>query len=147
MPSIALKGKSVEFVVEEETLKGMLIKISGVSFWIQQRWLKAVGTGWELTAAGWKAYHMEAREMEGHYNFDALREFKFIRDTDKAVLLECVVQLPDEQKATREFWLPKSMTDNFKFVKLKMSEIEKSYPFEGTYVLWSGAARAKDGKK
>jgi hypothetical protein len=146
MPSLSVKGKNIEFVVEKETLKAMLIKISGVSFWIQQRWLKARETGWELTAAGWKAYYMVAREQAKHENFDALKEFKFIRDTEKAVLLECIVQLPDEQKAPHEFWLPKSMTDNFRFVKFKMNEIEKSYAFEA-HVLWSGAAPAKDGKK
>jgi len=147
MPVLMSKKRITEFIVEKETLKAMLIKISDVSFWIQKRWLKARESGWEMTPAGWKTYYTVAQEQAKHADFDALKEFKFIRDTEKAVLLECMVQLPDEQKAPHEFWLPKSMTDNFRFVKLKMNEIEKSYPFEGTYVLWSGAAPAKDGKK
>jgi hypothetical protein len=147
MPVIKINKKLTEFFIEKETLKAMLIKIDKVSFWIQLRWMKAHEAGWEMTPAGCKAYYKASREQAIYADFDALKEFKFIRDTEKAVLLECMVQLPEEQKAPHEFWLPKSMTENFRFVKLKMSEIEKSYPFEGTYVLWSGAAPAKDGKK
>jgi len=132
--------------IEKETWKAFLMNHEGVSFWIQQRWLKGPSTNFDLTPAGWKAFYMAAKENAKHIDFDALKEFNFVRDTEKAVLLECIVRMPDGQKVKKEFWLPKSMTDNFRFVKLKINEIEKSYPFKGTYVLWSGAEPTKGEK-
>jgi hypothetical protein len=128
---------------EYETEKALRLNKDGVSFWVQKRWLKA---DWSLSPAGWRAYHMAAREKTQHCDFDALKEFGFVRDTEKAVLLCCMVQQPDGSKTQVEFWLPKSMTDNFRFVKAKIQEIEKSFPFIGTYVKWSGAETGKQKK-
>lgn len=125
--------------IEKETEKALLVCHDAVTFWIQKRWLKAGEDGWRLTPAGWKSYHVAARERAKHFGFDALKEFEFVRDTDKAVLLRCVARRSDGTKTPAEFWLPKSMTDNFRFVESKIREVESGFPFTGTYVMWSGA--------
>jgi len=126
--------------IEKETEKAFLINKDGISFWIRLNWLRGNSvSGWDLTPAGWKAYHIAAREKAKHLYFDALKEFEFVRDTEKAVLLRCVVMQPDGTKTNTEFWLPKSMTGNWKFVQTKIKEIEGGFPFKGTYVVWSGA--------
>jgi len=139
--------KEESMYIEKETLKGLLVNKDGVSFWVQKKWLKGASGNYNLTPAGWKSYHIAARESAKHFGFDALREFTFVRDTEKAVLMRCIVQQPDGKKTPVEFWLPKSMTDNFKFVKQKIQEIESGFPFTGTYVIWSGAETAKEGKR
>jgi len=142
-------GGEVRMYVERESYlgKALLMNKDGVSFWIQRRWLKGDSVnGFDLTPAGWKAYYIAAREHARHLNFEALTEFEFVKDTEKAVLLRCVVVHPDGTKTKSEFWLPKSMTGNWKFVQAKIKEIEDGFPFKGTYVVWSGA-EGKESKK
>jgi hypothetical protein len=121
--------------VVQQTEKAFLMEKDAVSFWIQKRWVKADGT---LTPRGWKAYYMAARTHWKHFGFDALTEFERVRETDKAVLLRCVVERPDAPSAAVEFWLPKSMTGNWNFVARKVREIEAGFPFVGTQVRWRG---------
>jgi len=124
-------------LVVKETEKAILMSREGVEFWVQKRWLKAAAYGWELTKAGWKAYHIAAREQARHGDYDALKEFGFVRDTEKAVLLRCVARRIDGAQTNAEFWLPKAMTGNYKFVQAKMLEVENDLP-PGYRVMWSG---------
>ena len=123
--------------VEKETEKGLLMVRDAVPFWIQRRWLKADGT---LTPAGWKAYHIARKAHWAHWGYDALKEFAVARETEKAVLLRCIVERPDGPETAVEFWLPKSMTGDWNFVAAKVREVERGFPFVGTRVKWSGAA-------
>jgi hypothetical protein len=118
-----------------ESHKALHVSREGVSFWIQKRWMRADGT---LTKAGWKAYHIAAREYSQHPGFDALKEFEAMQETEKAVLLRCAVEHPDGQQTQVQFWLPRSMTRDFNFVSRKIYEIEQRFPFNGTRVKWSG---------
>jgi hypothetical protein len=127
--------------VEKETEKGLLMVRDAVPFWIQKRWLKADGT---LTQAGWRAYHMAAREHRQHFGFDALKEFRPVRQTEKAVLLRCVMEHPDGRTTTEEFWLPLSMTGNWNFVAAKVKEVEARSPFIGARVRWKGAENSNN---
>jgi hypothetical protein len=124
--------------VEKETEKALLMCRDSVSFWIQKRWLLKKGAEMNLTRDGWKAYHIAAREHWKHFGYDALKEFGLVRETDKAVLLRCAVDMPDGGTEAAEFWMPKAMTGNWKFVAGKIGEIERGFPFEGTRVRWSG---------
>ncbi|MDR2964188.1 MAG: hypothetical protein LBU88_00235 [Treponema sp.] len=121
--------------IEKETEKALLVNHNAVSFWIQRRWLKADGT---FTKAGWKAYHIASRNHWEHFSFNAMKEFEYIQETEKAVLLRCAVKLPDGAEESQEFWLPKTMLRNWNFVSDKVKEIEAKFPFHGTYVKWSG---------
>jgi len=122
--------------VEKETEKALLLVHDSVTFWVQKRWLKS---DWSLSKEGWKSFHMASREHWKHFGFDALEEFKLVRETEKAALLQCDVEHPDGRVTMQEFWLPKSMTGNWGFVADKLREIEKGFPFVGTRVRWSGA--------
>ena len=124
--------------VEKETEKALLLVLDAVPFWVQKRWLKADGT---LTPAGWKAFHIAKRAHWQNFSFDALKEFETVRETEKAVLLRCVVDVPDSPVSQAEFWLPLSMTGNYNFVAKKVMEVEAGYPFIGTHVRWRGAAK------
>jgi len=121
--------------VEKRTEKALLVVHDAVPFWIQKRWMRADGS---LTAAGWKAFHIAKRAHCAHFGFDALKEFEVRRETDKAVLLRCIVERPDGPAVQAEFWLPRSMAGNWNFVAKKVQEIEREFPFEGTCVRWSG---------
>jgi hypothetical protein len=96
-----------------------------------------------LTREGWKAYHIAAREHREHSGYDALKEFALVRETEKAVLLRCAVELPEGEPGSAEFWLPKSMTGNRRFVREKLEGIEAGFPFHGTRVQWSGMNEGK----
>jgi hypothetical protein len=124
--------------VEKETEKAYLVCRDAVSFWIQKRWLSVKGGNMELTKAGWKAYHIAAREHWKHFGYDAMKEFAAVRETGKAVLLRCAVELPGGGEEEAEFWLPKALTGDWRRVSKKIGEIERGYPFEGTKVRWSG---------
>ena len=121
--------------VERQTEKALFVVKDAVSFWIQKRWMRADGT---LTKAGWKAYHIAARERSRHLGFDALKEFEVRQETEKAVLLRCAVENTDGSQTQVQFWLPRSMTRDFNFVSRKIREIEEGFPFKGTRVKWSG---------
>jgi len=126
--------------IEKETEKALLVNHNAVPFWIQKRWLKADG---DLTKQGWKAYHIASREYWKHFGFDAMKEFEFVQETEKAVLLRCVVMLHDGAEQMQEFWLPKTMLRNWNFVSKKICEVEAKFPFVGTYVKWSGRTLPK----
>ena len=129
--------------IEKETEKALLMVRDAVAFWIQRRWLKADGS---LTKAGWKAYHIAARDHWKHFSFNALKEFETARETEKAVLLKCVIEHGDGSETEAEFWLPKSMTRDRAFVSGKIREIEERHPFTGTRVRRGGnAVTAKQG--
>jgi hypothetical protein len=116
----------------KETEKGLLMEKDAVPFWIQKRWLKKDGT---LTAAGVKAYAIAAREHWKHWGFDALKSFSLERETEKAVLLRCEVELPHENRVARaEFWVPRSLTGDYGFVSRKVKEVLDRFPFAGAKV-------------
>jgi hypothetical protein len=127
--------------VEKETEKAFLMNRDAVPFWIQKRWLVRKDGGMELTRAGWKAYHIAAREHWKHSGYDAEKEFGRLRETEKAVLLVGLVENPgapggpDGFRETVEFWIPKSMTGNWEFVSRKIKEIEAGFPFNGMRVV------------
>jgi hypothetical protein len=121
-------------VVVRETEKGVLMEKDAVPFWVQKRWVRADGS---LTPAGTKAYAIAARKHWSHWDFDALKAFKAVRETDKAVLLRCEVDLPHEGRAaTAEFWIPRTLVNNYQFVSGKIKEVENRFPFVGTKVKW-----------
>jgi hypothetical protein len=124
--------------VEKETEKAFLVCKDAVSFWIQKRWLVTKEGNPTLTKEGWKRYHIAARNHWKHLSFDAMKEFTLVRETEKAVLLRCAVQMPDGSVSQADFWLPKAMTVNWVFVQKKIQEVEKTFAFEGTRVKWSG---------
>ena len=132
--------------VQKETEKAYLMGHYEVDFWIQKRFLKPDGT---LTPAGWKAYHIAKRKQSQHFGFDAMKEFEFVQETEKAVLLRCTVKLGSgigdfyNMVTQEEFWLPKTMLGNFDFVSKKIGEVEAKFPFVGTYVKWSGRTLPK----
>jgi hypothetical protein len=122
--------------VEKETDKAFLMCKDAVSFWIQKRWLREKDGVPELTKAGWKAYHMAAREHWKHFGFDALKAFTPVRETGKAVLLRCDVETPDGSASHADFWAPKSMTGDREFIRGKIRELEAGFPFIGMRVKW-----------
>jgi hypothetical protein len=128
-----------EMYVERETEKAFLIVHDAVSFWIQKRWYK----NGKLTPAGWKAFHIAKREHCKNFGFNALKEFEVTRETEKAVLLRCMVESPGGKETTVEFWLPRSMVYDYVFVSRKVREIEERFPFIGTRVKWRGTAGKK----
>lgn len=108
-------------------------------FWIQKRWLNGYGETppdlWRLTAAGVKAFAIAAREHWRGFGFDAREVFQTVRETDKAVLMRCTVELPQSgQEREAEFWLPKSKTADRGFVKMKLREVLERFPFVGIRV-------------
>jgi hypothetical protein len=129
--------------VERETEKAFLMNKDAVSFWIQKRWLAREGGRMELTGKGWKAYHTAAREHWKHFGYNAAEEFPAVRETEKAVLLRCTVELPGGVQEAAEFWLPKAAAGDWGRVSKKIAEIEREYPFEGARVKWSGMKEDK----
>jgi hypothetical protein len=125
--------------VEKETGKAYLMNKDAVSFWIQKRWLVMKEGAAGLTKEGWKAYHIAAREHWKHAGYDALKEFRLVRETEKAVLLRCEVEGPDGVAGEAEFWVPKSMTGDWGFVLRKVRETEAGLPFHGMRVRRGGA--------
>jgi hypothetical protein len=128
--------------VIRETEKGLLLEKCGVQFWVQKRWVSGITAPaedpahpWRLTPAGVKAYAIAAREHWRHFGFDARRAFETIRETDKAVLLRCAVELPHagEERAA-DFWLPKAKATDWAFVKMKLGEVLERFPFVGARV-------------
>jgi len=117
-----------------ETDRARLLEHNGIQFWVQKRWQKADGT---LTPAGKKAMAIAANEQRRHANFDAAKTFTVIKETPRAVLLECEVKIPNErQHARARFWVPRSMTNTHIFVTRKVREVESSFPFFGTKAIW-----------
>jgi hypothetical protein len=58
-----------------------------------------------------------------------------LRKTDKAILFQCVVELPHAgEENTAEFWLPKTKTTDYKFIKMKIREVLEHFPFVGAKV-------------
>jgi len=120
-----------------ETDKALLLEYDGIQFWVQKRWRKPDGT---LTPAGKKAMAIAASEQRRHANFDATKVFTVISMTAKAVLLECEIDIPNECQHTQaRFWVPRSMIKNHLFVTKKVREVESSFPFVGTKVIWRTA--------
>ncbi|MDR0719464.1 MAG: hypothetical protein LBF78_07495 [Treponema sp.] len=116
----------------KETEKALLMEKNAVPFWIKRQWLKADGS---LSAAGVKAYAIAAREHWKHWDFDAIKTFALVRETEKAVLLRCEVELPHENRtAPAEFWVPRSLTCDYKFVCRKAKEVLERFPFVGAKV-------------
>ena len=124
--------------VEKETEKALLVVHNAVSFWIQRRWMK----NGKLLPAGMKAYREAEKKHWQHLEFDALKEFDLIRGTEKAVLLRCVIERFDGRKEYLQFWVPRSMTNNWEFVSRKIKELEDGFPFIGARILWSGNVAA-----
>jgi hypothetical protein len=121
-------------VVVKETEKAVLLEKDAVPFWVQKRWVKTDGS---LTAAGNKAYWIAARKHWSHWDFNALKTFSLVQETDKAVLLRCDVDLPHEGRTVAaDFWIPRSMVNNYQFVSGKIKEVENRFPFVGTKVKW-----------
>ena len=126
-------------IVIKETEKGLLLEKDGVQFWVQKRWLSGYGVeptqAWKLTPAGVKAYAIAAREHWRNFGFDAEKIFEKLRETDKAVLLRCAVELPHSgEERLADFWLPKTKTADRGFVKMKLREVLERYPFIGAKV-------------
>jgi hypothetical protein len=120
-----------------ESGKAVLLEHEGVCFWIQKRWRRKDGT---LTASGKKALAMAAGEKRRHWDFDALRVFEKVRETEKAVLLRCRLELPRPglpgARDWEEFWIPRSELGSYGFVRRKVKEIEARSLFIGTRVVW-----------
>ena len=121
------------------TNKGLLLQKDGVQFWVQKRWLSGYGEkpdgSWHLTPAGVRAYAIASRDHWKHFGFDAEKIFEKLRETEKAVLLRCEVELPhagEEKEA--EFWLPKSKVTDRSFVRMKIREVLERFPFVGARV-------------
>jgi len=126
-------------LVIKETGKGLLLEKDCVRFWVQKRWLSGYGAKppgeWRLTPAGVKAYAAAAREHWKNFGFDALKVFHLVRETGKAALLRCAVELPRAGEVRdAEFWLPKALTSDRAFVKMKLKEVLEKFPFEGARV-------------
>ena len=120
--------------VEKETEKALLVVHNAITFWIQKRWMK----NGKLLPAGWKAFRDAEKKHRQHWNFDALKEFELIRETTKAVLLRCMIERLGGPKENIDFWLPKTMTNNYDFVFKKVQELEFAFPFINARVKWSG---------
>jgi len=121
-------------IILRETDKALKLDHNGIQFWVQRRWRKPDGT---LTPAGKKAMAIAANEQRRHANFDASKTFTVIKETAKAVLLECEVIVPNErQHVQARFWIPRSMIGNHQFVTRKVREIESGFPFVGTKAIW-----------
>ena len=123
----------------KETGKGLLIEKDCVQLWIQKRWLSGYGKEpaqtWQLTPAGVKAYAIAAREHWKAFGFDALKVFEKLRETEKAVLLRCLVELPHlGEEHPVDFWLPKAKAFDRGFVKMKVQEVLERFPFVGARV-------------
>ena len=117
-----------------ETDKALLLEHNGIQFWIQKRWRKADGT---LTQAGKKAMAVAADYKRRHAEFDAAKTFNVERETDKALLLSCEVIVPNKsQRVQARFWVPRSMINDFRFVSRKIQEVEGSFAFVVTKVIW-----------
>ena len=126
-------------LVIRETEKGVLLERDCVQFWVPKRWLSGFGNGppdsWKLTPAAIKAYAIAAKKHWSNIGFDALGIFETLRETDRAVLLRCVVELPNANKEERaDFWLPKAKTADIEFVKMKVREILERFPFVGARI-------------
>jgi hypothetical protein len=120
-------------LVIKKTEKGLLMEKDCVRFWIRKRWLsgrEGPADAWKLTPAGVKAYAIAAREHWKNFGFNALKVFETVRETDKAVLLRCAVELPHAgEERTAEFWLPKAKAADMGFVKMKIREVLERFPF------------------
>lgn len=116
----------------KETEKGLLLEKDCVQFWVQRRWFKTDGS---LTPAGIKAYAIAARGYWKNFGFDAEKVFEKMRETDRAVLLRCAVELPHlGEERLADFWLPKAKTTDRGFVKMKLREVLERFPFVGARV-------------
>jgi len=122
--------------IEKETEKALLVVHNAVTFWIQRRWMK----NGKLLPAGWKAFRDAEKKHWQHFDYDALKEFEQIRQTEKAILLRCVIERIDGLNEYIQFWLPRSMINNWEFVARKIKELENNFPFIGARILWSGNA-------
>jgi len=121
--------------VIRETEKGKQLEHDGIRFWIQKRWQYPDGT---LTPAGKKAMAIAADYRRRHADFDATKTFDVVGKTKSAVLLLCNVKIPNEINYVQaRFWVPLSMVCDYRFVANKVNEVEKSFPFIGTKVIWS----------
>jgi len=125
--------------VIKETDKGLLIEKDCVQFWVQRRWLSGYGKEpareWQLTPAGVKAYAIAARKYKQNYHFNTYEIFTAVRETEKAVLLKCTVELPHNGTVIEEvFWLPKSKTSDWYFVKMKLLDVLNRYPHVGARI-------------
>jgi len=130
--------------IEKETEKAYLMCHDAILFWIQRRWY--LGNN-KLTPAGWKAFHIAKREHCRHIDFDALKEFKMIHKTDKAVLLGYTIIRASGIETEGQFWMPLSMTGNYNFVSKKIKQIENDFPFVDAHVDWSGHKEAQGEKE
>jgi len=125
--------------VIRETERAKQLEHDGIQFWIQKRWQRPDGT---LTLAGKKAMAIAADIKRRHADFDATKVFDVVYKTASAVHLSCKVEIPSYGKDSpveARFWIPMSMICDYRFVAKKIKEVEESYPFIGTKVIWRQA--------
>jgi hypothetical protein len=123
-------------LVVQETEKAKLLEYDGIRFWVQKRWQKRDGT---LTPAGKKAMAIAMDSGRRHWDFDARKAFEVVRETEKALLLRGRVTpaaAPTPVKESVEFWIPRSMAADYRFMARKVKEIERDFPFSGMKVMW-----------
>jgi len=121
-------------IVIGETERAKHLEHNGIRFWIQRRWQRADGT---LTPAGKKAMAIAADDKRRHAGFDATKQFDVVMKTISAVLLSCDVKVPNEKNYVQaRFWIPLSMICDYRYVSKKVKEVEESFPFIGTKVIW-----------
>ena len=120
-------------ITVRETERARLLEHNGIKFWIQKRWQRADGN---LTPAGKQAMAIAADYQRKHADFDATKTFMVERETERAVLLSCEVLTHENQHVQARFWVPRSMINDYRFVSQKVQEVESSFPFVGTKVIW-----------
>ena len=125
--------------VKRETERAKLLEHDGIEFWIQRRWQRADGT---LTDAGKRALAIAADCKRRHGDFDATKVFEAERYTKSAVLLTCTVKVPCGADQTARFWVPLSKVNDYRFVKGKVAEVERGFPFIGSKVIWEEEKRS-----
>jgi len=126
-------------VTLRETERARLLEHDGIQFWIQKRWQRADGS---LTPAGKRSMAIAADYRRRHAGFDATKIFAVVGGTERAVQLRCEVDLPHEgRRAEARFWVPRSMTADYRFVAGKVREVENSFPFVGAKVIWPNSRR------
>jgi len=120
--------------VIKETERAKYLEHDGIRFWIQRRWQRVDGT---LTPAGKKSMAIAADDKRRHAGFDATKEFDVVMKTEAAVQLSCYVFVPNEKNYVKaRFWIPLSMICDYRYVAKKVKEVEESFPFIGTRVMW-----------
>jgi hypothetical protein len=80
---------------------------------------------------------IEAAYRRRHAGFDAGKVFEVVGETERALLLRCAVHLPHEERPARaQFWIPRAMATDYRYVTGKIREVEMSFPFVPAQVIW-----------